>query len=156
MIRLCGITVLSVMLVGNISAQPRLQTSASDSAAVTAVQSALKSRVEAWNRGDLEGMMAGYWHSKQLTFISNSEETRGWERVLNRFREMYQYGGNQMGKLGISYVEPVHLLDPDTAYADGKWQRTMSDGKALHGTFTLIFRKFPEGWLIVHEQMCIE
>jgi ketosteroid isomerase-like protein len=155
-IRLCGVAVLSVIFVGTLSAQTQLQTSASDSAAVTAVQAALKSRVEVWNRGDLEGVMAGYWHSKQLTFISNSEETRGWERVVNRFREIYQYGGNQMGKLGISYVEPIHLLGQDTAYADGKWQRTMPDGKTLHGTFTLIFRKFSEGWLIVHEQMCTE
>ena len=110
MIRLHGIAVLSVMLVGTLSAQTQMQTSASDSAAVTAVHAALKSRVELWNRGDLEGVMAGYWHSKQLTFISNSEETRGWERVLDRFREIYQYGGNQMGNLGISHVEPIHLL----------------------------------------------
>jgi len=155
-IRLCGIAVLSVIFVGILSAQTQLQTSTSESAAIAAVEAALKSRIEIWNRGDLEGVMAGYWHSKQLTFISNSEEARGWERVLNRFREIYQYGGNQMGKLGMSWVEPIHLLGPDTAYVAGKWQRTMPDGKQLHGTFTLIFRDFPEGWLVVHEQSCSE
>jgi len=28
----------------------------------------------------------------------------------------------------------------------------MTDGKTPHGLFTLIFRKFPAGWKIVHDQ----
>jgi len=31
------------------------------------------------------------------------------------------------------------------------WQLTMSDGKMPHGLFTLVFRRFPEGWKIVHD-----
>ena len=30
----------------------------------------------------------------------------------------------------------------------------MPDGKQPHGVFTLIFRKFPEGWRIVHDHTC--
>jgi ketosteroid isomerase-like protein len=33
----------------------------------------------------------------------------------------------------------------------GSWQLTMSDGKTPHGLFTLVFRKFPDGWKIVHD-----
>ena len=116
----------------------------------------MKSQIQAWSRGDLEGFMAGYWHSKQLTFMSNSEETRGWEETLHRYRQRYQYGGNQMGKLAMSWIEPIHLLGADAAYMDGKWQLTMPDGKQPHGSFTLIFRKFPEGWRIIHDHTCAE
>ncbi len=123
---------------------------------MAAIEAVLKSQVEAWNRGDLEGFMAGYWHSSQLTFMSNSEETRGWEETLHRYRQRYQYGGNQMGKLAMSWVEPIQLLDTDAAYVDGKWQVTMPDGKQPHGSFTLIFRKLPEGWRIVHDHTCSE
>jgi hypothetical protein len=33
----------------------------------------------------------------------------------------------------------------------GEFHLTMSDGKTPHGLFTLIFRKFPNGWKIVHD-----
>jgi ketosteroid isomerase-like protein len=30
----------------------------------------------------------------------------------------------------------------------------MPDGKQPRGVFTLIFRKFPEGWRIIHDHSC--
>ena len=47
---------------------------AADSAGVRAV---LDKQVEAWNRGDLEGFMAGYWNSPDLVFQSGATITRG-------------------------------------------------------------------------------
>src|SRR4051794_27204303 len=47
-----------------------------ESAAVRAV---LDSQVEAWNRGDLDGFMAGYWKDDRLTFFSGDTITRGWQ-----------------------------------------------------------------------------
>jgi ketosteroid isomerase-like protein len=32
----------------------------------------------------------------------------------------------------------------------------MSDGKTPHGLFTLVFRKFPEGWKIIHDHSAAE
>jgi hypothetical protein len=154
--RLVVVALLSIVFAGTLPGQVEPKTSASDGGAIAAVEVALKSQIDVWNRGDLEAFMAGYWHSKQLTFISNSKETRGWAWVLNRYRQDYEYGGHQMGKLGMSWVMPIHLLGSDAAYVDGKWQRWMPDGKQPHGTFTLIFRKFPEGWLIVHEHTCTD
>src|SRR5947209_20489038 len=43
-----------------------------------AVRAVLDAQVAAWNRGDLEGFMAGYWQSPDLTFFSGDKVTRGW------------------------------------------------------------------------------
>ena len=59
---------------------------AADSAAVRQV---LDLQVAAWNRGDLEGYMAGYWKSEQLTFFSGGTVTRGWDATLARYRKRY-------------------------------------------------------------------
>src|SRR4051812_43961400 len=44
------------------------------------------SKVAAWNRGDLDGYMAGYWKSDQLSFFSNGKKTMGWQRTLDHYR----------------------------------------------------------------------
>jgi beta-aspartyl-peptidase (threonine type) len=55
-----------------------------------------------------------------------------------------------MGKLEFSDLN-IEALSPDAAFVRGSWKLTMSDGKAPHGLFTLVFRRLPEGWKIVHD-----
>ena len=54
-------------------------------------------RWTAWNHHDLEGFMAGYWKSPDLTFFSGTTETHGWEPTLERYRARYQAEGHAMG-----------------------------------------------------------
>ena len=82
-------------------------------------------------------------------FASGSDETLGWEPVLRRYQAHYQGGTNEMGRLSFTYTNGVHVMSSDFAYADGQYHLEMSGGKKSHGVFTLIFRKFPEGWRIV-------
>jgi ketosteroid isomerase-like protein len=105
---------------------------------------------EAWNRHDLEGFMSGYWNSRELTFISNTNETSGWQPTLDRYRKSYQGEGHEMGKLEFSDPK-IQPLGNDAAFVRGVWKLTMSDGKTPHGLFTLIFKKFPDGWKIIHD-----
>ena len=49
-----------------------------------AIRQVLQSQVDAWNRHDVEGFMAGYWNSPNLTFFSGASETRGWQQTLER------------------------------------------------------------------------
>src|SRR5438105_1231740 len=44
-----------------------------------AVRSILDVQVAAWNRGDLEAFMQGYWRSPELTFYSASGVESGWD-----------------------------------------------------------------------------
>ncbi len=124
--------------------------SASEQAAIREV---LDKQVEAWNRQDLQGFMQGYWHSPQLTFFSGVTEYRGWDNALERYRKAYQSEGRQMGKLEFSELQ-IESLSPATAFVRGAFHLTMPGGKELHGIFTLVFRRFPQGWRIIHDHTC--
>jgi beta-aspartyl-peptidase (threonine type) len=106
---------------------------------------------DAWNRGDLEAFMEGYWNSPDLTFFSGARESKGWQAALDRYKKSYQGAGHEMGKLEFANLR-IEMLGPAAAFVRGEFHLTMSDGKTPHGLFTLIFRKFPEGWKIIHDQ----
>ena len=139
-------TMVSVLLFWSLHAFAQ----ASKSDANSAIENVLCQQVEAWNGHDLEGFMAGYWNSPDLVFFSGAQKTSGWQSTLERYRARYQSEGREMGKLEFSDLS-IHQLASDAAYVLGEFRLTMSDGKTPHGVFTLIFRKFPEGWKIVHD-----
>jgi beta-aspartyl-peptidase (threonine type) len=114
------------------------------------VQQVLLQQQAAWNRQDLEGFMSGYWKSPDLTFFSGASESNGWDAALARYRKNYQADQKEMGMLEFSNLR-VEALGKDAAFVRGAWKLTMKDGKTPHGLFTLIFRKFPDGWKIVHD-----
>ena len=116
----------------------------------SAVLAVIQQQQDAWNRHDLDGFMAGYWKSAELTFFSGAKTTSGWQPTLDHYRESYQSSGREMGKLEFSELN-VQALGSDAAFVRGAFKLTMSDGKTPHGVFTLIFRRFPEGWKIVHD-----
>lgn len=115
----------------------------------------LVSQVEAWNRGNLEAFMQGYWQSPDLTFFSGATVTKGWEPTLQRYRQRYQSEGKEMGKLEFQDLN-IDLLSKRSAVVTGKWQLTMSDGKQPRGLFTLIMKRMPGGWRIVHDHTSAE
>ena len=114
------------------------------------VRSVVQHQMEAWNHHDLQGFMAGYWNSPELTFFSGGTVTKGWQPTLEHYQKTYQGGGKEMGKLEFSDLQVV-ALGPDSAFVRGRWRLTMPDGKEPHGLFTLVFRRFPEGWRIIHD-----
>jgi beta-aspartyl-peptidase (threonine type) len=126
-----------------------LPESGPDTSTDKAVRAVLEAQAAAWNKGDLEAFMEGYWHSPKLSFSSGTEVTRGWDETLARYKKKYQTGGAEMGKLTFSDLE-VEPLGPDAALVRGRWQLVRSKDKP-GGVFTLIFRKLPVGWRIVHD-----
>jgi uncharacterized protein (TIGR02246 family) len=128
------------------------QDSGSSEAAIRAV---LQSQVEAWNHHDLERFMSGYWNSPELTFFSGATETKGWQPTLERYQTKYQSKGQSMGTLSFSDLT-VQVLGVDAAFVRGRFHLVMPDGTQPRGVFTLIFRKFPEGWRIIHDHTCSE
>ncbi len=115
-----------------------------------AIRQLLEKQVDAWNRGDLQGFMAGYWRSPELTFFSGDKVTRGWEATLERYRRKYQGTGKEMGKLDFFDLQ-IEMLGPEAADVQGHWHLIMKNKQELGGLFTLILRKFPDGWKIVHD-----
>jgi uncharacterized protein (TIGR02246 family) len=119
-----------------------------------AVEAVLRTQQDAWNRHDLDAFMAGYWNSPELTFFSGANERKGWQATLDRYRAAYASPGHEMGKLEFSALR-IEMLGPDAAFVRGSWHLIMSDGKTPHGLFTLVFRRFPEGWKIVHDHTSV-
>jgi ketosteroid isomerase-like protein len=115
-----------------------------------AVTQVLVAQMKAWNDHDLDAFMTGYWNSPELTFFSGANERHGWQETMERYKATYQSPGHEMGKLEFSNLR-VEALGPDAVFARGEFHLTMSDGKTPHGIFTLVLRKFPNGWKIVHD-----
>ena len=139
---------LPLFAISLVAQGPKSGSEASDPKA--AVAQVLHIQQEAWNRHDLEAFMAGYWNSPDLTFFSGAKETSGWQATLDRYRATYASPGHEMGALDFSDLR-IQVLGPEAAFVRGAWQLTLSDGKTPHGRFTLIFRKFPDGWKIIHD-----
>ena len=114
------------------------------------VRAVLDAQVEAWNRGDLEGFMAGYWRSPELVFCTGATVTKGWDATIERYRRRYQAEGREMGTLRFDSVE-VLPMGAYAAAARGAWRLRMSDGKEPHGLFTLLLRRIDGAWRIVHD-----
>jgi beta-aspartyl-peptidase (threonine type) len=123
--------------------------------AVRDVRAVWTAQVEAWNRGDLDGFMAGYWQSPELVFFSNGTETRGWQETLDRYRARYQAEGKRMGTLDFPQLDLV-MLGTEAVLTRGRWHLRMPDGEELSGMTSVIFRKLPEGWRIVHDHSSAE
>jgi ketosteroid isomerase-like protein len=120
------------------------------------VRKALADQVDAWNRGDLEGFMAGYWRSPSLVFFSGGKSggsrTEGWDPMIERFRRNYQAGGREMGHLTFEQLQVVEL-SPDAALARGTWRLDFEkqEPKRIEGLFTVILRRLSDGWRIIHD-----
>jgi ketosteroid isomerase-like protein len=114
----------------------------------TEIQSVLTTQQDAWNRGDIDTFMNGYARSASTVFVSEDEVGRGWETVRDRYRVKYSDRA-KIGTLSFSDVE-VTMLSPDAAVVLGRW-RLKRANEQPHGRFTLIFKRLPEGWRIVHD-----
>lgn len=113
------------------------------------IRDVLSAQVEAWNVGDLEKFMIGYWNSKDLSFYSGKDKQLGWNATLERYKKRYQGEGKEMGKLSFSELE-VLTLSADHAVVKGRWLVEMKKEK-LEGLFTLIMKKTDKGWRIIHD-----
>ena len=116
--------------------------------AVAAVRAVVEAQQAAWNRGDIEGFMDGYERADTTTFVSGDTITRGWQTVLERYKQHYD-SRDKMGTLTFSELE-IKPLSPFYALADGRWQLTRAND-APHGRFTLLFRRTSNGWRVVHD-----
>ena len=114
------------------------------------VRVVLNQQVADWNKGDLDAFLIGYWKSPKVVFMSGGQRFDGFDAMRDRYHRRYKAEGKAMGQLAFSELE-LESLGPESVFARGRFSLTMPDGTKPTGLFTLIVRKFPDGWKIVHD-----
>jgi len=110
------------------------------------IRNLLNDQTAAWNRGDIEGFMEGYWKNDSLMFIGKSGINWGWQKTLENYKKGYP-DSIAMGKLSFDLIV-VKRLSFQYYYVVGKWMlaRTIGD---LSGHFNLLLKKIKGKWVIV-------
>lgn len=142
---------LLLLILSLTTALPVLAQKAGPADGEAAIRAVLDAQTLAWNKGNLEEFMQGYWRSEKLTFYSGGGKRAGYDAVLERYRKTYQAEGKEMGKLAFGDLV-IELLGKKAAFVRGRYELTMSDGKKLSGSYTLVLRQFKKnGWKIIHD-----
>ena len=118
--------------------------SAKDQAAIEEV---LSQQEAAWNRGDIDDFMEGYWNSDSLSFVGSRGLTRGWSTTLSNYKSSYP-DRSTMGKL-IFKVLHLRKLRGKTVYMVGSWTLIRPEKGDIGGHFSLVWKKIQGTWKIV-------
>lgn len=102
----------------------------------------------AWNNGNIDGYMQGYWKNDSLLFIGSKGPTYGWQKTLDNYKKSYP-NKEKMWILEFSDVQ-VKILGKKHAYVFGKWKLVRTNDSP-NGIYTLIFEKFKDGWKIISD-----
>ena len=141
---LAAAAALSVLGAVNLCAQDK----PADAPVVAEIRAVLDAQAEAWNRGDVDGYMNGYARGDATEFVSGDTLTRGWQTVRDRYAKKYD-SRDKMGTLSFSELK-IEPLGPEAAFVTGRWELVRKEDKP-HGRFTLLMRRLPEGWRVVHD-----
>ena len=110
------------------------------------IRKLLQTQTIAWNRGDVEAFMQTYWKSDSLMFIGKNGVVWGWQQTLNNYKKSYPDTA-AMGKLSFDIIQ-VKPVGSDAYFVVGKWMLNRTAGN-LSGHYTLLMRRFKNGWKIV-------
>lgn len=132
-----GLFVWLLLIVSALSAQSKDELS---------VRNLLAEQTREWNNGNIPAFMETYWKSDSLMFIGKSGVTYGWQKTMDNYKRNYPDTA-AMGKLKFELLE-VKRLSVMYFFVVGKWHLTRSIGD-IGGSFTLLFRKIKNRWVIV-------
>jgi uncharacterized protein (TIGR02246 family) len=107
-----------------------------------------ESSCAAWNRGDIDGYLAAYWHSDKVRWVSEGRVSYGFETIAATYKSRFNTVEN-LGKLEVTNLE-IQLLGESDALVFGNWSQT-THTTTQHGVFTVHAKKINSEWLIVSD-----
>ena len=110
------------------------------------IQQVMDAQQLAWNHGDLEGFMDGYWKSDSLRFIGKRGITFGWQPTLDNYKKSYP-DTQAMGKLQFTNLT-MELTGDSSAYVIGRWELFRA-ADTLNGHYSLLWKNIQGRWLII-------
>ncbi len=105
----------------------------------------MKTQEKAWNQGDLNEYMQGYWQSDKLQFVGKNGIKYGWQATLDNYKKSYPDKAT-MGTLNFDILSVE--VENSSAFVLGKWHlKRIKD--ELSGFYTLYWKKIDGQWRIV-------
>ncbi len=145
---------LSILAVTALAVGACAHTRAAAPAPVTAsIVAVLQASADAWNRGDLDGFLEPYLDSSETTFMTGPGVIHGLETIRERYRAHYFPAGGRPPTLLRFDALDVRPLGADHALMTGRFHQTTraTGAPADSGNFTLVWRRTPRGWRIIHD-----
>lgn len=112
----------------------------------TAIRQIMADQATAWNKGDIDTFMKGYWNNDSLVFVGQSGLNYGYGPALANYKKGYD-SPDKMGQLDFALLS-IKQLAPDYCFVLGKWHLKRKIGD-IGGIFSLLFRKMGGRWQIV-------
>lgn len=106
----------------------------------------LNKQTAAWNKGNLDEFMSGYWNNDSLMFVGKNGVTYGYANTLNNYKKNYN-SPEKMGKLFFEIIK-VKKLSAEYYWVLGKYFLKRSIGDA-GGQYTLLIKKINGQWMII-------
>ena len=119
--------------------------------AKTAILKVMKDQEIAWNNGDLEGFMQGYWKSDSLKFYGSNGLTKGWQNTLDNYKRGYPTKA-ETGTLNF-VINDISRIENDNFWVMGEYHLKREVGDA-NGVFIIIFKRINNEWKIVADMSC--
>lgn len=114
---------------------------------IVTIRSIMDNQVAEWNKGNVDGFMAGYWKSEKMTFQSGNRRLLGYDALAAMYKK--NYAGTKMGTLTFKDIE-IKPLEKNLYLVLGRWNVKTKE-KVQEGLFTLIIRKIDKQWKIIHD-----
>lgn len=111
-----------------------------------AIRNMLSKQEAAWNTGNLQSFMNGYWVNDSLLFIGKNGPKYGYQTTLENYKKGYPDTAH-MGKF-TSTILSIKKLSNQYYFVVGKWFLKRSVGDAT-GHYTLLIKKINGEWVIV-------
>lgn len=128
-----------LMLAGKLLAQPLT------AAEKVYFDQQMTAQMKSWNLGDVDGFMSYYWGSDSLLFVTQGAAKRGWQNIRDSYEKKYP---NQEAMGTLTYDKLYfYKIDKKTVFCTGNWALKIAE-KEIGGTFTLIWKKIKNRWVI--------
>jgi ketosteroid isomerase-like protein len=116
------------------------------------IQATIRARFDAgraaWNLGDIEGYLAGYWDSERTRWASGATVVRGKKAIAAAFRSRFPTP-QHMGKIEVTDLE-IEVLTGTDALVFGHLVHTVGDA-VRKGVFTVHVRKVGGDWFVISD-----
>lgn len=132
---------MGVLAAGAVSAQEACA-HGDDEAAIRALIARMQ---DAWNRGDFEDYMAGFWNPG-VVFVSRGRFQDGWQGTLDHYVRDYGGAPERRGTLAFRDIR-IEMLAPDAAMLISNYTLTRPQN-AQEGINTRLMRKIGGNWVI--------